>query len=429
MNILLLGSGGRESALAYSIRKSTLCKNLYIAPGNGGTIEYGENIQLSPLHFDAIKDYCLKLGIDILVIGPEEPLVQGIADFFLSDEQLKRIIVVGPNMQAAQLEGSKSFSKTFMKKHGIPTADYLSFDAKTITDAKKYLASLKPPYVIKADGLAAGKGVFICSDFYEACNAIDDMIERNAFGAAGQTIVIEEFLDGIESSAFILCDGVNYIILPEAKDYKRIGENDTGLNTGGMGTVSPVPFIDDTFREKIRKKIIEPTINGLIEEGISYKGFLFIGLMNVKGEPYVIEYNVRLGDPETQVILPRIENDIVALFASFEDQSLDTHQLKVSTNVLVNVVLAIEGYPGAYKKNIPITITNVPEQTLLFHAGTTVDSEGQLRSSGGRVLSACGIGQTIEEAIQQAYSLVEQIEFEGKYVRYDIGKDVLKYCK
>ncbi len=428
MQILLLGSGGRECALAYSIAKSNLCKKLYIAPGNGGTTEYGINVSIPILDFEAIKEFCLEQKIKIVVVGPELPLVEGISDFFAKDEQLNDIIVIGPNKKGAQLEGSKSFSKSFMKRHGIPTAAYSSFDANTIIDAKKYLSTLKPPYVIKADGLAAGKGVVICNDITEASNAIDEMIEKNIFGEAGQTIVIEEFLQGIEASAFVLCDGVNYLVLPEAKDYKRIGNGDTGLNTGGMGSVSPVPFIDDEFRDKIQKNIIEPTINGLKKEGIEYKGFLFIGLMNVNGEPYVIEYNVRLGDPETQVILPRIENDIVELFNSFKDQTLNKHQIRLSPNYIVNVVLAVEGYPGSYKKDINLSINDTPENSILFHAGTSID-DGQLKTSGGRVMSVCGIGKTLNEAVQNAYMMTEKVVFNEKYYRKDIGKDIISYCK
>jgi phosphoribosylamine---glycine ligase len=426
MNILLLGSGGRECALAWKISQSCCCDKLYIAPGNGGTVAFGENILMSPVDFPKLGEFAISHSIGMIVVGPEDPLVEGIVDFFMSDSSLKNIAVIGPGKEASKLEGSKSFAKAFMNKYNIPTAAYRRFNQEEVEIAKDFIAETNPPYVIKADGLAAGKGVLICSTQNEAFHAIDSILLKKEFGDAGNSIVIEEFLEGIEMSAFVLTDGQHYVLLPEAKDYKRIGDNDTGPNTGGMGTISPVPFADEDFLQKVRTTIIDPTITGIRNENMHYCGFIFFGLMNVKGTPYVIEYNVRLGDPETQSILPRIESDLTDLMLSAWNKALNTTTISILPQTAVNIVLASGGYPGAYEKGKQIHIPSAETNTHIFHAGTTI-VDNKLITSGGRVLAACGIGEDIDEAVKRAYKLAHDIRFEKKYFRNDIGNDLKKY--
>lgn len=426
MNILILGSGGRECALAWKISKGSLCSKLFIAPGNGGTHEYGTNISLNPVDFEKVAAFSLEHNIELIVVGPEDPLVLGIVDYFTTNPDLSGIRIIGPDKRAAQLEGSKSFAKEFMQKYDIPTASYQRFGWGEQQQAKNFLRSLDSPYVIKADGLAAGKGVFICNTVAEAEEAIDNILVRNIFGEAGQMLVIEEFLDGIEMSAFVLTDGMDYVMLPEAKDYKRIGDGNTGPNTGGMGTVSPVPFADADFMQKLKTQIIEPTIGGICKEGMHYCGCIFFGLMNVDGNPYVIEYNVRFGDPETQVIMPRIENDLVELLIAASDKKLQNRKIEISEKTAVNIVLASKGYPDAYEKGKPIQLPKQSDNCLIFHAGTATLNEKTV-TSGGRVLSACCRGNTLKEAIQIAYELADEISFENKYYRKDIGQDLLQF--
>lgn len=428
MNILLLGSGGRECALAWKISQSPFCRQLYIAPGNGGTEAYGINVNLSLADFNKIAEFAGSHSVEMIVVGPEDPLVEGIVDFFQADPQFKNIAVIGPSRHAARLEGSKSFAKGFMNRHDIPTAAYQCFSTNESVQAKNFLSYLKPPYVLKADGLAAGKGVLICDTMDKACQAVDSILVKRDFGNAGNMLVIEEFLEGIEMSAFVLTDGNNFLLLPEAKDYKRIGDNDTGPNTGGMGTISPVPFADNEFIEKVKTRIIEPTIKGIQFENMHYRGFIFFGLMNVKGNPFVIEYNVRLGDPETQSIIPRISSDLVELMRSAWEQTIDIQTISILPKAVANVVLASGGYPGSYIKGEPIRLPDPEQNQLIFHAGTSV-SEGILKTSGGRVLSACGIGDNLNEALQNAYQLAEKISFEKKYYRSDIGNDLKKYLQ
>jgi phosphoribosylamine---glycine ligase len=428
MNILILGSGGRECALAWKISQSPLCSQLFIAPGNGGTKEYGTNIDLSVTDFTGIAEFSLKNNIEMIVVGPEDPLVLGIVDYFLSTPQLSGIKIIGPDKRAAMLEGSKAFAKQFMQKHGIPTATYKTFHSGQTELAKEFLQSMKPPYVIKADGLAAGKGVLICQTIEEAYDAVETILVKRIFGDAGNSLVIEEFLHGIEMSAFLLTDGNSFLMLPEAKDYKRIGNHDTGPNTGGMGTISPVPFAGAEFMEKVRQQIAEPTLRGIIEEGMHYCGFIFVGLMNVDGEPKVIEYNVRLGDPETQSVLPRIQNDLTDLLLAASNHQLHEKQIKISPETIVNIVLASNGYPGSYEKDFPITLPQAEKHRMVFHAGTKINESGFI-TSGGRVLTACGTGHNLETAIENAYTLAREIHFKNKYFRSDIGQDLLKYIQ
>jgi len=428
MNILILGSGGRECTLAWKIAQSPLCSQLYIAPGNGGTNKYGSNVDLSVVDFSAVADFSLKNNIELIVVGPEDPLVLGIVDYFRSTPLLSGIKIIGPDKKAAMLEGSKTFAKQFMQKYDIPTAAYESFHSGQLREAKDFLLTMKPPYVIKADGLAAGKGVLICQTLDEAYEAVESILVKNAFGDAGKSLVIEEFLHGIEMSAFLLTDGNSFRMLPEAKDYKRIGNNDTGLNTGGMGTVSPVPFAGTEFMEKVRLQIAEPTVRGIIEEGMHYCGFIFLGLMNVDGEPKVIEYNVRLGDPETQSILPRIENDLADLLLAASNHQLYEKQINISSRTIVSIVLASKGYPESYDKGFPITLPQMTSESIVFHAGTK-NTESGIATSGGRVLTVCGTGNKLEEAIENAYALAHKIHFENKYFRSDIGQDLLKYIQ
>lgn len=423
MNILLLGSGGRECALAWKLSQSTHCDKLYIAPGNAGTLQYGQNVPIDPLHFEALAKFSIEHNIQLLVVGPEAPLVEGIVDFFENRPELRHINVLGPKKSAAMLEGSKSFAKAFMKRHNIPTANYASFPADKYEEALSFIYHSEPPYVVKADGLAAGKGVSICPDAKSAQQTIDAMMKQECFGKAGKTIVIEQYLQGIELSVFILTDGRSFVMLPEAKDYKRIGDGDTGPNTGGMGSVSPVPFVSKTLKEKIIERIIQPTIAGIQYEQLNFKGFLFIGLMIVNGEPVVLEYNVRLGDPETQAILPRIENDFVELILSVFDTRLSDIQLQCSPQYCVNITIAAKGYPGQFEKGNAIEIPAVPENVFVFHAGTKLENN-QIVSNGGRVLSVCAKDSSPFEAIRKAYDTAQHIKFAHKYYRTDIGKDI-----
>jgi len=421
MNILLIGSGGREHALSWKIAQSPHCEKLFIALGNAGTSQHGENIKINPTDFEAIKKFVIENQIEMVVVGPEDPLVEGIHDYFLSDKYLKSIPVIGPKKDGAQLEGSKEFAKRFMQKNNIPTAAYQSFTIETLKEGLAYLDKQKTPIVLKADGLAAGKGVIISNDINEAKKEFTEMLAGAKFGKASTKVVIEEFLEGIELSVFVLSDGTNYKILPSAKDYKRIGDGDTGLNTGGMGAVSPVPFADEIFLNKVEVQIIKPTIKGLKEEGINYKGFIFIGLMNVNGNPLVIEYNVRMGDPETEVVIPRIESDIVDLFMGVANGTLNEKTLEIDQRTAVTVMLVSGGYPGDYKKGFLITGFDKVQNSLVFHAGTTF-SEGKkdIITSGGRVIAITSFGKDIKEAAEQSYKNAALIDFSGKYYRKDI---------
>ncbi len=424
MTILLLGSGGREHALAWKMLQSPLCTQLLVAPGNAGTAQIANNLSINPTDFAAVKKAVLDHQVQMVVVGPEDPLVAGIVNFFEEDAQLKHIPVIGPSALGAQLEGSKEFAKEFMVRHQIPTAAYQSFHADTVEQGCQFLETLTPPYVLKADGLAAGKGVLIVHDLVQAQNELRQMLVHAKFGPASAKVVIEEFLDGIELSCFVLTDGKNYQLLPTAKDYKRIGEADTGLNTGGMGAISPVPFADAAFMQKVEQQIVIPTVNGLFAEKINYKGFIFIGLINVGGNPKVIEYNVRMGDPETEVVIPRIENDLIEIFLATARQKLHEVQIKTNPKTAATVVVVSGGYPEDYQKGKVITGLEKVEDSLVFHAGTQ-EQNGQILSSGGRVLAVTSFGDSIQEATKKSYQNIAKLHFDTMYFRKDIGRDLL----
>jgi phosphoribosylamine--glycine ligase len=424
MNILVLGSGGREHALAWKLRQSKLCSRLLVAPGNAGTSQYGENIEVSITDFEAIKKICVTEFIEMVVVGPEEPLVKGIYDFFKNDKELEKRTVIGPSAAAAQLEGSKAFSKKFMQRHKIPTAGYAEFSEANYEAGKQYISNHPLPIVLKADGLAAGKGVIICETHEEALEGFEQMIVKKQFGEASSKVVIEEFLQGIELSVFVLTNGQQYKVIGHAKDYKRIGEGDTGLNTGGMGCVSPVPFADEAFMQKVEERIIKPTVQGLNEEKLEYNGFIFIGLMNKNGEPYVIEYNCRLGDPETEVIMPRLKNDLLELLVGVKINQLNDLEIEFDERSVATVVAVSGGYPGDYEKGIEIkglpAMQAEDEDVLIFHAGTK-NMDDTIVTNGGRVLAVTAFGHDIESAVEKSRKALEDINFDGMYYRKDIG--------
>ena len=424
MKVLLLGSGGREHALAWKIAQSSILDELYIAPGNAGTRQFGKNIPISPIDFDAVKLFVLENSIEMVVVGPEEPLVLGIYDYFITDPDLYKIPVIGPSKFGAQLEGSKDFAKSFMNRHSIPTAKYATFTIENLEEGLTFLKNMKSPYVLKADGLAAGKGVLIIHDLDEAQAELKSMLQHEKFGEASKKVVIEQFLDGIELSVFIVTDGYSFKLLPEAKDYKRIGEGDTGPNTGGMGAISPVPFADAAFMDKVHNRIIVPTVKGLKSEGIVYKGFVFFGLICVKGDPYVIEYNCRMGDPETEVVIPRLKSDILDLFEGIASNTLSERDIQFIDKSAATVMMVAGGYPDVYEKGKQIYGLNSVVDSLVFHAGTIADGPSVL-TSGGRVLAVTSYGKNIEVAIEKAYEAVSKISFEGAYYRKDLGQDVL----
>lgn len=422
MNILIIGSGGREHTLAWKIKQSPFCKQLYIAPGNAGTALEGTNLPIAVTDFEALKKAILQKQIDLVVVGPEEPLVKGVVDYLRDDPQTAHLIIVGPDAQAARLEGSKSFAKDFMKRHRIPTAAYREFTVENYKDGMEYIRQHPLPVVLKADGLAAGKGVLICHNHIEALAEFELMIINSKFGDAGKKVVVESFLTGIEMSVFVLTDGRHYLMLPEAKDYKRVGAGDTGLNTGGMGAVSPLPFFDETLRTKVIQRVIEPTIIGLMEDNMPYKGFIFFGLMISDGDPYMIEYNCRLGDPETEVVVPRLQTDLVTLFQSMESQTLHTQQIQLDPRAAAAVVAVSGGYPGDYKKGMPIEGLDQPplDDCLVFHSGTRMEKD-EVVSHGGRVLVVTAMGENIREAAELSNYMMEQIHFDDMYHRPDIG--------
>lgn len=422
MNILILGSGGREHALAWHMQDSKNLNNLYIAPGNAGTALVGTNVDISPTDFVALKDFALANSIDMIVVGPEVPLVQGVYDYFKNDEATKHISVIGPSKVGAQLEGSKDFAKDFMNRHNIPTARHKTITPNNLEEGYQFLESLSAPYVLKADGLAAGKGVLIINNIEEAKEMLGEML-GGMFGSAGNRVVIEEFLDGIECSVFVLTDGKSYKILPTAKDYKRIGEGDTGLNTGGMGAISPVAFADDQFMQKVEERIVVPTVSGIQKENIEYKGFIFIGLIKVAGEPKVIEYNVRMGDPETEVVMPRIKSDLVELFEAVSNETLDSKTLEIDSRFATTVMMVSGGYPGDYESGKAIYGLDNVEGSLVFHAGTKLNNN-RVETAGGRVLAVTSFGATMDEALSQSYKNIEKIEYQNSYCRKDIGFDL-----
>lgn len=433
MNVLLLGSGGREHAFAWKLSQSKKLSKLFIAPGNAGTAMCGTNVQMSATDFPAIRNFVLSHDIKMVVVGPEDPLVKGIHDFFLADDLLKKIPVIGPPKTGAQLEGSKDFSKQFMIRHGVPTAAYQSFTKETLQDGLAFLEKLSPPYVLKADGLAAGKGVVIPNTLEEAKAELKAMLADAKFGAASSKVVIEEFLQGIELSVFVLTDGESYKILPAAKDYKRIGDGDKGLNTGGMGAVSPVPFADEAYLKKVEERVVIPTIEGLKKDGIPYSGFIFIGLMNDNGNPKVIEYNVRMGDPETEVVIPRIKSDLLETFIAVADKKLASLKFELDDRTATTVMMVAGGYPGDYEKGKIISGLENVKDAVAFHAGTKEDtsagSAGKIVTNGGRILAFTGFGNSIEEALSHSYAAANAVKFEGCYFRKDIGQDLLKYSR
>ncbi len=424
MNVLLIGNGGREHALAWKIKQSPLCEKLFVAPGNAGTGLVAENVSIGVDDFEKIGNFCLENKIELVVVGPEIPLVRGIRDYFEADPTLKSIWMVGPGKAGAQLEGSKDFSKQFMLRNNVPTAKAKTFYAHQLAEAVEYLKTCKPPLVLKADGLAAGKGVIITSDLEEAKTTMREMLEEKKFGEASSKVLVEEFLDGIELSVFVWTDGEDYVILPEAKDYKRIGDGDTGPNTGGMGSVSPVPFADATFMIKVEEKVIKPTIAGLQKEKIPFKGFVFIGLMNVKGEPFVIEYNTRMGDPETQSVMARIQSDFLELLLACAKGELKNKTIAVDPNFALTIVIASDGYPDQYEKGMVIDGLDEATEALVFHAGTKKQNN-EVLTDGGRVLGITGQGKTLKEAQTNAYAAAEKINWEGVYYRWDIGGDLM----
>jgi phosphoribosylamine--glycine ligase len=424
MTILLLGSGGREHALAWKMLQSTKCSKLFVAPGNAGTSAIAKNVALNITDFEAIKAFAIQEKVDLVVVGPEDPLVLGIYDFFKSDAGLNHIPVIGPSKVGAQLEGSKEFAKEFLVKNNIPTAAYASFTKETVEKGCEFLETLQPPFVLKADGLAAGKGVLIIQDLEEAKTELRNMLLHQKFGSASAKVVIEEFLDGIELSCFVLTDGKNYKILPTAKDYKRIGEGDTGLNTGGMGAVSPVPFADAILLEKIETRIVKPTIAGLQKDNIEYKGFVFIGLINVKGEPIVIEYNVRMGDPETEVVIPRLKSDLVELFQAVANQTLDQVSLEIDERSATTIMVVSGGYPEDYDKGFEITGLEKIQDSIAFHAATKLEND-KVVTNGGRVIAITSFGDNFQEAIKKSYQNIEKLHFDKMYYRKDIGFDLL----
>ena len=424
MNILVLGSGGRESAFAWKLSQSEKCETLFIAPGNAGTSQYGTNVNIKVTDFDGIKQFALANAINLVLVGPEEPLVKGIHDFFLNDEQLKHILVIGPQAEGAQLEGSKDFSKQFMERHNIPAAASKTFTRETLQEGFEYLPTIGLPIVLKADGLAAGKGVLICTSLQEAQQELIEMLTNAKFGDASSKVVVEQFLQGIELSVFVLTDGTNYKMLPSAKDYKRIGEGDTGLNTGGMGSVSPVPFADAEFLKKVEDRMVIPTIEGLKSDGISYKGFIFIGLMNCGGDPYMIEYNCRMGDPETESVMPRIESDFVDLLLGVAEGNLNEKELIISNKVAATVMLVAGGYPGEYLKDKVMTGMENIRDSYIFHAGSYVDGD-VIKASGGRVIAITSLQNDMFTALQQATADAARIYYDGMYFRKDIGFDLL----
>ena len=423
MNILIIGSGGREHTFAYKLVKSSLCDELFVAPGNAGTAAIATNVNLGVTDFEKIKELVNAKNIEMVVVGPEVPLVEGIVDFFKKDQALKHVKVIGPSAEGAQLEGSKEYAKEFLVRHNIPTAAYESFTAETVKEGQAFLEKLNPPYVLKADGLAAGKGVLILENLQEAKDELADMLTNKKFGAASEKVVIEEFLDGIELSVFVLTDGKNYITLPTAKDYKRIGEGDTGLNTGGMGAISPVPFADAEFMQKIEEQVVKPTVDGLSKENIDYKGFIFIGLIKVGNDPKVIEYNVRMGDPETEAVLPRVKNDLAELLTHVGNQTLDQVKLDLDPRTAVTVMTVAGGYPEAYNKGDVISGIETIKDSIVFQAGTTL-KDGKVVTNGGRVLAVTSFGNNFSEALETSYKNVKKVKFKDMYFRTDLGFDL-----